>query len=260
MPEIAVAKPAKKDAALAEQAGGLGFMQRSPMRRTIGRDVAVLSRAPQRASHRGGAPHESAGAGDRAGAIEDMRRVSVEVIPPQENCPWAIDGNAVDHCPWHAEFGLVCEFCSRPLRRQPDAREHDREHDEDLSDEQLGRGHASLRPHSSHSLAGRLESRRIQCTVSDTGRGHWGPSWGHRSSERDCAYSLGSERECSPAPARRLSNSDDAHAFTPSLADRQFAPSLPEGLAEEGRRSYPTSLRLETASYLTLVGKGIPMG
>ena len=36
----------------------------------------------------------------------------------------------------------LCQFRRRPLRREPNAREQDREHDKDLADQEFGRGHA----------------------------------------------------------------------------------------------------------------------
>ena len=48
--------------------------------------------------------------------------------------------------PWLAKLGLIGEVRSSPLRRKPNARQLDAEHDKDLSGEQFGRGYTGLRP------------------------------------------------------------------------------------------------------------------
>src|SRR3546814_14812964 len=59
------------------------------------------------------------------------------------------------HEPGPAELGLIGQFCRGPLGGKPDAPQYDGEDDNDLSDEQFGRGHAGLRPHKNQPVRAR---------------------------------------------------------------------------------------------------------
>jgi len=62
------------------------------------------------------------------------------MIPPREDGPRPIDGRVPSHEPGGSKLRLIAELRRTPLRRGPDARDDDREHDKDLADQQLGGG------------------------------------------------------------------------------------------------------------------------
>src|SRR3546814_17689597 len=61
------------------------------------------------------------------------------VIPTGEARPRAKDRRAEENQPGRAKLRLIAELRRAPLRCGPHAREDDRENDEDLADQQLGR-------------------------------------------------------------------------------------------------------------------------
>ena len=56
-----------------------------------------------------------------------------------------IDGQLADPEPRGAQLALVAEHISSPLGRTPHAKQHNREHDRDLADEEFSGGHFGLR-------------------------------------------------------------------------------------------------------------------
>ena len=141
MAEIAAGKHAEHDARIAMQPGALDLAGACPTRRTISGDVARLARAPQRSADRRRAADETAGAGQHAGLVEDDGGVGVIVIPPAEQRPGTVDRHGAEPEPGQSQFGLVGKHCCRPLRRGPHPRDHDREDDKNLADEQFGGRH-----------------------------------------------------------------------------------------------------------------------
>lgn len=121
-----------------------------PTRRAIGGEIARLARAPERPEDRSAAADKSASCRDCPRLVENDRRIRIEVIPPREDRPrmvdWLIEGDE----PRRAEFWLIRKLCRRPLRCDPDTRDDDRKYNENLTDEQFGRGHASLSPACRH--------------------------------------------------------------------------------------------------------------
>jgi hypothetical protein len=84
---------------------------------------------------------------DRACFVENNRGTGVEVEPPREQCLGRVDRNAADLEPGRAELGLAGERGGCPQRRGLHPQQDDQRDDQHLADEELGRGHASLRPH-----------------------------------------------------------------------------------------------------------------
>ena len=74
-----------------------------------------------------------------------MRGIGLVGVPPLEQLPGLIDRSGEQHEPGRAQLGLVAELGGGPLRRCPDTGDHDREDDQNLANEELGRGH-SLSP------------------------------------------------------------------------------------------------------------------
>ena len=85
--KVAVMDAPQKRAGITQQAGTFHLAILGPARRTIGGDVALLARAPQRAEYRRAASHESARGRQRAGLGKDMGRISIVMVPPREQRP-----------------------------------------------------------------------------------------------------------------------------------------------------------------------------
>jgi hypothetical protein len=75
-----------------------------------------------------------------------MRRIGVEMIPPRKQCPGMVDGQIVEIEPRRPKLGLIRQHLGGPLGRNPDARDHDRKHNKDLAEQQLGWGHGEPLP------------------------------------------------------------------------------------------------------------------
>jgi hypothetical protein len=146
MPQVAALKCPEEGSCVGEKAGPSDVRQTCPAGGTIGRDMAALPCTPQRSSDSRAAADKAAGAGDHARAVEHLRRIGVEVIPPPEQRPGAIDRATKRKEPRRSELGLIAERRGGPLRRYPDAAEHDRKHDQDLAYQQLGWGHGRSPP------------------------------------------------------------------------------------------------------------------
>src|SRR3546814_13350600 len=101
MAQIVVSEPAEKDPGITRKAGALDLAGRCPSRGTICGDVACLPRPPQRTGDRCATPEKSACARAGAGPVEDMRRISVEMIPPREDRPGPVDRPMADQDPEH---------------------------------------------------------------------------------------------------------------------------------------------------------------
>ncbi len=144
--QIAARQAPEKHPGIAAKARGVDFALLRPARRSVGRDLALLACAPERTADRRAAADEAARRRERAGLVEDLRRVSLKMIPPRKEIPRPIDRQRAEPEPWRAEFGLIAEHRGSPLRRGPDAEDHDREYDQNLADEQFGRGHVRLPP------------------------------------------------------------------------------------------------------------------
>jgi len=68
------------------------------------------------------------------------------MIPPKENRPGPIDRHMPDDEQGNPKLWLIGQLCRRPLGREPDVGEDDREDDEYLADQQLGGGHGGSPP------------------------------------------------------------------------------------------------------------------
>jgi hypothetical protein len=144
--EIATLQLSEKDAAVTAEAEGIDLALLRPARRTIGGDESLLAGAPERTEDRGAATDEAARRREAPRLVEDVRRIGLEMIPPWEEIPRPIDRCAAHDHHRRPELGLISEHRRRPLRRYPDAKDNDRENDQYLADQQLGRGHRSLPP------------------------------------------------------------------------------------------------------------------
>src|SRR3546814_20359110 len=87
VPEIATVMTTENGARVAEQSGAFHLANPGPARGAVDGDMALLPGAPERAEDRGGAADEAAGAGERAGLVEEGRRVGVATIQPREQHP-----------------------------------------------------------------------------------------------------------------------------------------------------------------------------
>ena len=155
MAQVVGSHPSRHDTLCAEEPRRFQVGAGAPARRTVGRDIARLPRTPQRPSDRGGAADEAARRGDRARPVEDGGGIGLELEPPGEERPRAVDRMSPQHEPWRTELALIGELRGHPLRRRPDACDDDREHHEDLADKKLGGCHAEpLRPHPDMSACG----------------------------------------------------------------------------------------------------------
>ena len=190
MPEIAAARAAQEYAGITVKAGPLDLVRPGPARRTIGGDVTRLPRAPERACDRRAAADETARAGERAGLVENMRRIGIVVIPPGEERPGTIDRRASSHEPGRTKFGLVGEHRRRPLGRRPEARDHDCEHDKDLADEQFGRGHVEAPAHTAGCGRGAASRLGYGPPEMNGAAGGWWVTEGDHSSATDSIFQL----------------------------------------------------------------------
>jgi hypothetical protein len=82
--EVALVDPAEENTGVAEKAGRLHIPRQGPVCRAVRGDGPALARTPKRSRNGGAATDEPARGGDLAGTREDVRRVSVEVKPPDE--------------------------------------------------------------------------------------------------------------------------------------------------------------------------------
>ena len=142
MAQIAAIELTQENTGIAEQARALDFARRRPARGAVGGDVARLARAPERAEHGRSAADEAARGSERPGLVEDVGRIGLVMIPPGEERPGPVDRQLAEPEPGQPELRLVGEHRGGPLRRRPQPKNHDREHDQDLSDQELGGGHA----------------------------------------------------------------------------------------------------------------------
>ena len=143
MAQIAILQPADKHALRVEQTGFADFALGRPARRAVGRDQPGLARPPQRSGDRDDNAEHTATGRHRAGAVEDPRRVSLKGVPPLEQPPRDVNGITGDMEPGRTEPRLIAELGRRPLRREPDRANDDREDEEDLAYEESGRCHRS---------------------------------------------------------------------------------------------------------------------
>src|SRR3546814_15946935 len=102
------------------KAGALDLAGRCPSRGTICGDVACLPRPPQRTGDRCATPEKSACARDGAGPVEDMRRISVEMLPPRADRPGSVARPIVDADPGPPQFRPPCHLPTRPFGPPPD--------------------------------------------------------------------------------------------------------------------------------------------
>ena len=99
-------KPAEEHARIAVETGAFDLLAVCPARRPIGSNVARLASAPQRSRDRSTAAHKTACARDRTGAIEDIRRIGIEMVPPRKDRPGMIDRPMAKDEPGAPEFSL----------------------------------------------------------------------------------------------------------------------------------------------------------
>src|SRR3546814_4539048 len=85
--KVAPPLAAEKDAAVAEQSGAVDLALRCPTRRSVCRDVARLTGAPERAGDGGRAAEKSARPGDHPRLVENLGRIGFVVIPPRKYRP-----------------------------------------------------------------------------------------------------------------------------------------------------------------------------
>jgi hypothetical protein len=131
--EIMVIQALKEDAGTPVEAGRFDFPGRRPAGRAVAGDIMRLPGAPQRAGHRRAASNEAARTRDRTHTVEGVRGVGVEMIPPWKKRPGMIDRPAAEDKPRQAQLGLPCQPPRRPFGREPNARDHDAEQDNDLA-------------------------------------------------------------------------------------------------------------------------------
>src|SRR3546814_2443699 len=63
------------------------------------------------------------------------------MIPPRKDRPWPIDRPMPDKEPGQSQFRLPRQLPRRPFGREPQLCDDDRENDDDLANQQPGRGH-----------------------------------------------------------------------------------------------------------------------
>src|SRR3546814_20073662 len=85
--KVAPPLAAEKDAAVAEQSGAVDLALRCPTRRSVCRDVARLTGAPERAGDGGRAAEKSTPPGDYPRLAANLRRIDLVVIPPPKHPP-----------------------------------------------------------------------------------------------------------------------------------------------------------------------------
>src|SRR3546814_5156331 len=84
--QIAAVLAADKDTRLARQASPTDLAVGRPARRTIGRDVTRLARAPSRPVDGGLAAQKSGRPRQRPRSVEYLRRIRLILIPPRKDC------------------------------------------------------------------------------------------------------------------------------------------------------------------------------
>src|SRR3546814_19314339 len=85
--KVAPPLAAEKDAAVAEQSGAVDLALRCPTRRSVCRDVARLTGAPERAGDGGRSAEKSARPGDHPRLVETLGRIGFVVLPPRKSHP-----------------------------------------------------------------------------------------------------------------------------------------------------------------------------
>ena len=148
--QVVLVGATKKDAGCVQQARTLQVTRARPAGRTVGGDELGLPGSPDRADDGGERSGDAARGRHEGAALEDVRRIGIELEPPQEELPGLVERHAVQHGPGAAELGLVAKRRRRPLRRQHQGERHDAEHDGDLTEKNLGRAHPTasrLRDH-----------------------------------------------------------------------------------------------------------------
>ena len=144
MPQIAPLHRPKEYARGIEQPCLLDLCLRRPARRAVGGDQPVLSRPPERPGDGDDNAEHAAGSRYRAGPVEDRWGIGLVGVPPLEQAPGQIDRIGPKLKPGRTEPRLMPKLSSRPLRREPDHADHDREYSDDMADKELGWSHRSL--------------------------------------------------------------------------------------------------------------------
>ena len=142
VPQIAVAQTAKHDAVGSQKSGTPHLPCIGPTRRAVRRDVLSFFRAPDREDDGDADGCDPAARGDAPALDEDLRRVGIELEPPDEEGERLIDRPAPDHEPGGSELRLESKTPGRPLGRRPEEGEHDHRDEEQLTPEDFGCGHA----------------------------------------------------------------------------------------------------------------------
>ena len=144
--EVVAADTPEEDAGWPSEPRSTDIPVRHPVRRAVGRHELRLASPPNGAHDRGRSGEHSASPSDRPTGREDLRGVGLVGVPPLEEPPGVVDRNVVEDEPGCPEAHLVAERRGGPLRGVPDAGQDDPEDDQDLADENLGRGHAEIPP------------------------------------------------------------------------------------------------------------------
>jgi len=138
--KIIASVTAEHDPVTAQQPGGSNLLQRGPARRAVGRDSLRFPGAPHRHTDRDADGPETAGGRDTSALKKDRGCIGVEMVPPPEESWRQVHRGAGKREPWRPELRLVPEPPGGPLRCGPEGDENDREHDQDLTPEDLGGG------------------------------------------------------------------------------------------------------------------------
>src|SRR5882724_15340 len=142
MPEVAAAQTAKHDAIVPQKPRTTHLPLIGPTRRPIRRDVLSFFCSPDREDDRHSHSRNPATRSDAPALQEYLRRVSVELEPPDEKRERLIDRPAPHHEPGESELRLESKAPGRPFGRCPEKGKHDHRYQQELTPEDSGCGHA----------------------------------------------------------------------------------------------------------------------
>jgi hypothetical protein len=119
MAQVVRTEATKEHAGIAEEANLADLADLRPARGTVGRNMPVLPRAPERTDDRRSAAEKTARARQHPGLVKHLRRIGVVVIPPVEKLPGSVDREMPQDHPRQAELRLIAEHGGGPLGRDP---------------------------------------------------------------------------------------------------------------------------------------------
>ena len=124
---------AEDDAVAARQMESFDVGCIGPARSAIGVGVPGLAGSPERKGECHCNSDGDARKEDQPRGFENLTRIGVKVIPPQQELPRRVEADAPDQCVRRPELWLIAERIRSPLRRHDGAGEEGAQHGQDLA-------------------------------------------------------------------------------------------------------------------------------